>query len=72
MSTPDRLTARYFVKVIPSSEKKAKPMKRCAVYCKTSGKRKEKHHFAVRTTEYVCALWATSRSTTLKPLSSSK
>jgi hypothetical protein len=38
---PGRLTARHFVERIPPSEKKAKPTKRCAVCCKTSGKRKE-------------------------------
>jgi hypothetical protein len=40
-SLPDRLAARHFVERIPPSEKKAKPMKRCAVCCKASGKRKE-------------------------------
>jgi hypothetical protein len=70
MSTPDRLTAKHFVKMIPSSEK-AKPMMRC-VHFAARQVEKEKHNFTVRTVEYVCALWATSRSTTLKPLPNSK
>jgi hypothetical protein len=37
---PDRLTIRHFVERIPLSERKAKPMKRCAVCCRTSMKRK--------------------------------
>lgn len=38
---PDRMIARHFTERISSSEKAAKPMKWCAVYFKTSGKRKE-------------------------------
>jgi hypothetical protein len=38
---PDRLIARQSIARIPPSEKNAKPMKRCAVFCKTIGKRKE-------------------------------
>jgi hypothetical protein len=36
----DILAARHFVEKIPLSEREAKPMKRCAVCCRTSMKRK--------------------------------
>ena len=47
---PERITAHHFIERIPSTEKKAKPYKRCIVCCKST-KKGRKQHTGVRNVE---------------------
>jgi hypothetical protein len=67
LKTPlDRLSARHFMEELPPSEKEVKPMKMCAVCCKTNGRRKATSVWC-KDCAVVCVLRIVSRSATPKP-----